>query len=177
MRSAPHFLAIRETEMKQMATKQKVAGWLAGLALLMSAGSVMAHHSLANHDTTTPVRVKGTVVQVQRINPHSFIFLEQAHADGTRQRWAIEGPSALQLTRRNVAADVLKPGDVIEVCGYVPKERTMWQLASPDPQAVSLAGRLITAELLVMPDGREQSWGDYGFHKCFGPGYKDQHSK
>jgi hypothetical protein len=158
--------------------KQMKAGWLAAFVLLLSAGSVMAHHSLANHDTTTAVRVKGTVLQVHRINPHSFIFLEQPlNADGARQRWAVEGPSAVQLARRGQAQDIPKPGDVIEVCGYVPKERTMWQIASTDSQAVNLAGRLITAELLVMPDGREQSWGDYGFHKCFAPGYQDQHSK
>ena len=142
-----------------------------------SAGSLTAHHSLANHDTMTPIRVKGTVIQVHRINPHSFIFLEQTDADGVRQRWAVEGPAGFQLTRRGVAPDVLKPGDVIEVCGYVPKERTIWQIASTAAEVVSLAGRLITAELLVMPDGREQSWGDYGFHRCFGPGYRDQHSK
>jgi hypothetical protein len=141
-----------------------------------SVGSLTAHHSLANHDTATPVRVKGTVVQFQRINPHSFISLEETDASGIRRRWAVEGPAALQLARRGVAPDVLKSGDVIEVCGYVPKERTIRQIASTSPDAVSLAGRLITAELLVMPDGREQRWGDYGFHRCFAPGYKDSHS-
>jgi hypothetical protein len=160
-----------EAKMKQR------TGLLAALALLVSAGSVTAHHSLANHDTATPVRVKGTVVQFRPLNPHSFIFLEETGANGARQRWAVEGPAALQLTRRGLAATLLKPGDVVEVCGYLLKEKTMWQLASPDPGAVSLAGRLITAELLVMPDGREQNWGDYGFHKCFAPGYRDQHSK
>ena len=157
--------------------KRTMAGWLAVLILLVSAGSVMAHHSLANHDTTTAVRVKGTIIQVQRINPHSFIFVEQTGADGARQRWAVEGPSAFQLDRKGVARDFLKPGDIIEVCGYVLKEKTIWQIAATDPKAVSLAGQLITAELLVMPDGHEESWGDYGFHKCFAPGYKDQHSK
>ena len=68
-----------------------------------STGSLTAHHSLANHDTTTPVRVKGTVVQINRINPHSFIFLEQTDADGVGQRWAVEGPSAFQLNRRDFA--------------------------------------------------------------------------
>jgi hypothetical protein len=53
----------------------------------------------------------------------------------------------------------------------------MWQIASADPGAVSLAGRLLNAELLVLPDRREQSWGDYGAHRCFPPGYRDQHSK
>jgi hypothetical protein len=142
----------------------------------VSVTSVTAHHSLANHGTSIAVRVKGTVITFHPINPHSFIVLEENDAGG-RRRWAIEGPAGFQLTRRGVAADVLKPGDVIEVCGYLPKERTIWQIASASPDAVSLAGRLITAELLVMPDGRVQSWGDYGFHRCFAPEYRDQHSK
>jgi len=138
---------------------------------------MLAHHSLAKHDTTTAIRVKGTVVQVHWINPHSFIFLEQTDADGVRQRWAVEGPSAFNLSRRGVATDVLRAGDTIEVCGYLPKEKTVWQVAGTNPGALNLAGRLITAELLVMPDGHEQSWGDYGFHRCFAPDYKDQHSR
>ena len=142
-----------------------------------SGGSPAAHHSLGNHDTTTPVRVTGTIVQIHAINPHSFIYLDVTDASGALQRWAVEGPAVFQLTRMGVKWDALKPGVVIEACGYVPKERTIWQIAGADPKAVSLAGRLITAELLVMPDGRVQSWGDYGVHQCFAPGHRDQHSK
>jgi hypothetical protein len=149
---------------------------LAVLVSLVPTGSLLAHHSLANYDTTKAVRVKGTIVQIHHINPHSFIYLEEKGTDGAIRRWAAEGPALRQLNRIGLAQDALKPGDVVEVCGYAPKETTMWQIASADPNAVSLAGRLINAELLVMPDGREQSWGDYGFHKCFAPGYTDQHS-
>jgi len=53
----------------------------------------------------------------------------------------------------------------------------MWQIANADTSTISLAGRLINAEVLVMPDGKERSWGDYGVHKCFAPGFTDQHSK
>ena len=42
---------------------------------------------------------------------------------------------------------------------------------------VSMAGRLLDAEMLVLADGKEQSWGDYGVHKCFSPGYRDVHSR
>jgi len=146
------------------------------LVALVSAAPLHAHHSLANFDTTKAVHVKGTVVQFHPINPHSFIFVEQKDAEGVNRRWAVEGPSLIQLKRKGLASDVLKPGDVVEVCGYVPKENTMWQIASANPGATSLAGRLINAETLVMPDGKEQSWGDYGVHKCFEPGFKDQHS-
>jgi hypothetical protein len=151
--------------------------WLALVAALVPAGGLLAHHSLVNFDTTKAVRVKGTVVQVHQINPHSIIFLEQKDADGQSRRWAIEGPSILQLTRQGFARDLLKPGDVLEVCGYLPKDPIVRQIASTDPAGISTSGRLINAELLVMPDGREQNWGDYGVHKCFAPGYTDQHSK
>ena len=144
---------------------------------LVSAGSLAAHHSLANHDTTTPVRVKGKVVRFQAINPHSFIVLDETTTSATTQRWAVEGPAVFQLTRRGVASDVLKPGDVIEVCGYELKERTIRPVAGASPDEANLSGRLITAELLVMPDGRQESWGDYGFHRCFGPDFTDQHSR
>jgi Family of unknown function (DUF6152) len=149
--------------------KKMTTGWLAVLIAFASAGSLLAHHSLTNFDTTKAVRVKGTVVRFQQINPHSFIFLDETSADGQTRRWAIEGPSLLQLSRRSLTKDIVKPGDVIEVCGYVPKETTIWQIASADPAAVNIAGRLINAELLVTPDGQEQDWGGYGVRKCYAP--------
>jgi hypothetical protein len=146
--------------------------WLA----FLFAASLVAHHSLGNYDTTKPVRVKGTVVEFQAINPHSFIFLEGKDADGQTRRWAVEGPSVQQLIRTGIAKDFLKPGDVVEVCGYAPKEPIVWQIASPDMSKTSISGRLLNAEVLIMPDGKQRSWGDYGFHKCFPPGFTDQHS-
>jgi hypothetical protein len=151
-------------------------GWLAVLLSLAPAGSLLAHHSLASFDTTTAVRVRGTIVQVQELNPHSFIFLNETRPDGSSRRWAVEGPSVLQLNRRAFSKDALKPGGVIEACGYLPKEPIVWQIASPDPAAPSLSGRLLNGEMLTMPDGREVSWGDYGVHRCFAPDHRDQHS-
>ena len=152
-----------------------MTGWFAALVVLASAASVLAHHSLVAFDTSKAVRVKGTVFQVRQMNPHSFIYLDEKGADGQLRRWAAEGPALRQL--RRLAGDELKAGDVIEVCGYLPKEPVVWQIASTEPDAPSPAGRLLNAEMLVMPNGQERSWGDYGVHKCFAPGYRDQHSK
>jgi hypothetical protein len=163
---------LQEVQMLKMLAMYTVA-----VVVASAAGSLAAHHSLANHDTTTPVRVKGKVVRFHAINPHSFIILEETDTSGASRRWAVEGPAAFQLTRRGVVSDGLKPGDVIEVCGYELKERTIWQMASATPGDASLSGRLITAELLVMPDGRVESWGDYGVHRCFRQDYRDQHAK
>src|SRR5262245_8187827 len=122
--------------------KQTVRGTLTVLSALASAGSLLAHHSLANYDTTKAVRVRGTIVKFQPINPHSIMFLDEKSPEGQTRRWAIEGPSILQLKRTGFAKDVLQAGYVIEVCGYVPKEAVTWQIASADNSAVSLAGRL-----------------------------------
>ena len=157
--------------------KTLLAGSLAFLAALVSAAPLGAHHSLANFDTTTPIRLKGTIVRFHEINPHSFLYIEVTGDDGQVRRWAVEGPAIFQVRRRGFDVDALKPGTVIEVCGYAPKEPTIWQIASPAPGGVSMAGRLLDAEMLVLADGKEQSWGDYGVHKCFSPGYRDVHSR
>jgi hypothetical protein len=163
-----------------------MAEWAAA-GMLVSAASLMAHHSLsqAQFDTTTGVTVKGTIVLFERVNPHSFIFVDQKGADGQMHRWAIEGPGIFQLTRMGFGTDVLKVGDVIEFCGYVKKEGLASQRTASTPEPISLSlkdktrqsvsGRILTAEVLVMPDGRRQPWSDYGHHKCFAPDYRDIH--
>jgi len=156
---------------------RQTIGWLAVLVTLVTTGSLPAHHSLANFDLTKAVHVKGTILEFHLMNPHSFIYLEQKDADGQTRKWAAEGPSVSQFNRSGLTRDFFKAGTVIEICGYVPKEALMWQIANSESGAVSPAGRLINAELLVTPDGKQQSWGDYGVHKCFADGYKDQHSK
>jgi hypothetical protein len=155
----------------------KTLGSCAAVAVCLVTAPLLAHHSLANYDTTTAVRVKGTVVEIHLINPHSIIFLEEQTSDGQSRRWALEGPSVLQLKRTGFASDTLKAGDIVEVCGYLPKEAIVWQLGSTDPLVRSTSGRLLNAEVLTMPDGRERNWGDYGVHRCFAPGYRDAHSK
>ena len=157
---------------------RNIKEWFAVLLILGSAGSLLAHHSLANYDTTKAVHVKGTIVQINLINPHSIIYIEEKGADGgTIRRWAIEGPSVIQLNRLGFTKESLKAGDVIEICGYVPKEPTVWQLANADPSVASLSGKLINGEMMIMPNGKQEGWGDYGVHKCFAPGFSDQHSK
>jgi hypothetical protein len=159
--------------------RRSLAVSLALLVALISTGSVLAHHSLAHFNTTKAVRAKGTVVRFHVINPHSILYVEEKTADGQTRRWAAEGPGVLRLRRRSIGEDFVKPGDVVEICGYLHKENVIWQVAtpSPDPKAVSLSGTLITAELLVTPDGKTHEWEDYGHHHCYPPGFRDHHSR
>jgi len=147
-----------------------------GLTALVCAGSLRAHHSGYMYETT-PIWVRGAVARFERTGPHTITTLEDRSVPGQVRRWAVEGPPIRQIGRMGFATDALKPGTVIEVCGYAPKENTVWQIASTAPGAVSMAGRLLDVEMLVLADGKEQSWGDYGVHKCFSPGYRDVHSR
>src|SRR5215831_17711305 len=159
--------------------KKMIAASLSTIIVLASAGSLVAHHALGQFDTTTAVRVKGTIAWFERVNPHSILFVDQKGADGQIQRWAVDGPSALQLKRMGIDIQTLKVGDVVEVCGYATKEGVESQrTVFSEPVSLSLqkmSGRRLNGELLVMPDGRKQSWSDYGHHKCFGPDYHDIH--
>ena len=121
--------------------KRMTTGWLAVLMTLVSAGSLLAHHSLTNFDTTKAVRVKGTIVQINQINPHSFIYLDEKGTDGADASVGRRRSLGYSTQPKWFCKDVLKPGDVVEVCGYAPKEAIMWQIANAET-ATSLAGRL-----------------------------------
>ena len=155
------------------------ARWTVAIAVIAWTASAAAHHSIAMFDTTTPVWVKGTIVRFDLVNPHARIYLDQAMENGQVQRWVVDGgPALFQLERRGVTKDTLKTGDVIEVCGFLLREsvqppQSLVGATSPKPDASSptLAGRVLHAHVLVMPDGARRFWSDYGhLDKCLRPG-------
>ena len=156
--------------------RKVTAARIAIIAVLTSAGVLAAHHSLIyTFDTTAPVWVKGTLVRLELVNPHSIMFLDQTGKDGKVQRWAVDGgPTPAQLDRRDIDADTVKVGDVIEVCGFVTKEGVSSQRTFPPPgnqnivsSAPSMSGRLMNGTLLVLTDGQTRVWSDYGgLQKC-----------
>ena len=168
---------------KIMAT---TATWTA-LVLLVSAGTLLAHHSLSQFDTNTPITVKGAVVRFERVNPHSWIFVDEKLKNGQTRRWAVEGPAIIQLSRMGYADNApFRIGEPIEVCGYALKEgieqnRTIntepISLSLKDTMPQTMTGRVLDAEMLVMPDGQKMPWGDYGHHKCLGPDFSDIHTR
>ena len=70
--------------------------FLAGLVLISGAVSpaspLLAHHSFAaEFDIESPVQLRGTVVEVEFMNPHSWIHIDVPRDDGSMERWEIEG--------------------------------------------------------------------------------------
>jgi hypothetical protein len=98
------------------------SGVLIGALMLMSAAALSAHHSFAaEFDANQPVQLKGTVVKVEWINPHTWIHLDVKKSDGSMERWMIEGGTPNTLLRRGLTKNSLPEGTELVVDGYKAK--------------------------------------------------------
>src|SRR5215207_2719557 len=85
-----------------------------------------AHHAFAaEFDATRPIKLKGTVVKMEWINPHTWLHLEVKRADGKTERWMIEGGPPNALYRRGFNKDSLPVGAEILVEGFRAKDGSM----------------------------------------------------
>ena len=151
------------------------AATAAALALVC-AGSVQAHHSHLDYQTT-PIWISGTVTRFELKNPHAITTLKGKGEDGQAQSWTVEGPSQTALDRRKGSDEYLpKVGDTLEVCAY--PYRPVAEIAS-DPRLVpylddsilqrleattteNASPRLILGHLLVTTGGAIRVWEPYG---------------
>ena len=84
--------------------------------VLLSIQPVQAHHSFGGtYDVDRQLTVKGKIVQVALRSPHSFLYVEAEAADGSLQRWVIEGAGAAQFAQQGINKDAFKIGDPVEV--------------------------------------------------------------
>jgi hypothetical protein len=138
--------------MKRMATGA------AAIAALMCVAPVPAHHSGRMFEAI-PTWVKGTVVRYEAVNPHSIIMLEERREDGQVQQWTVEGPSLPRLSRMGATGDLLKAGDVIEVCAFRLDEGVFKETFPDRGAPPRWFGH---GQVLLMPNGKMQSFGPYG---------------
>ena len=95
------------------------------LAILAGTAALSAHHSFsAEFDSNAPVQLRGTVVRVEWINPHTWIHIDVKDPDGRTTRWMIEGGTPNTLLRRGLTRDSLPQGTEILVDGYKAKNGT-----------------------------------------------------
>ena len=88
---------------------------LALFALLVTAGAALAHHSPIVFDRTKQVTLTGVVTEFRWGNPHSWIHIDVADADGKVANWSIEMDPASHLARQGWRSSTLKTGDKISV--------------------------------------------------------------
>ena len=83
------------------------------------AAPAAAHHSFAaEFDATQPVTLKGKIVRMEWINPHSWLHIDVTNPDGTTTPWMIEGATPNTLLRRGFTREAVKAGTEITIVGY-----------------------------------------------------------
>jgi hypothetical protein len=86
---------------------------LVAIAVMLTAGSALAHHSFAMFDQSKSVTVQGTVKDFRWTNPHVFIQLLIKTEGGSEEEWSIEMTSPEHLARVGWKPGTLKPGDKV----------------------------------------------------------------
>src|SRR5689334_15730672 len=100
--------------------RRAIAAVSAGVCLMGAA--VGAHHSFSSEfDSDKPVVLKGTVIKMEWINPHSFIHLAVKDPDGKVTEWIIEGGAPNAMFRRGFNKNSLPAGEAIVVEGFQAK--------------------------------------------------------
>jgi hypothetical protein len=98
--------------------RTKFAIVLAGVGLLCSAVTVLAHHSVSGeYDQNKVVTLKGTVSKIEWTNPHARIYVDVAEPGGKVTTWNFELAARSALTRQGWTGKSVKIGDSVTVEG------------------------------------------------------------
>ena len=120
-------------------------------AAAFAAPTAVAHHAFsAEFDANLPIRVQGKIVQVDWINPHAWVLVEDVKEDGTKKVWQLEAGTPNTLLRRGLTRKLLQPGTEVVVRGYQSKDKVCVPICSG-------SGRDIT-----FPDGTKIFMGSSG---------------
>ena len=106
-----------------MRTKLTIILTLVSLLLVLAALPVWAHHAFsAEFDATRPLKLEGTVVKMEWINPHAWLHISVKGEDGSMVNWMCEGGTPNTLFRRGFTRHSVIPGTDVIVDGYQAKD-------------------------------------------------------
>jgi len=142
-------MGIRIQGVRPMHSRLKV---IASAAMLIAAElPLAAHHSFsAEFDAAKQVTLEGKVVQMEWVNPHSWLQIDVTKEDGTVERWRIEGGSPSVLLRLGWNRNSLPAGTRIKVVAFQAKDGSLRgssrDIEFPDGRKMDLGGSSNTEE-------------------------------
>ena len=104
-----------------MIVRNRLAVAVLAATCVLVAGTVQAHHSIANFwDGSKRISITGTVTAVKLVNPHSEITLSVME-DGKPVKWLAFGLGITDLRKRGITNEMLM-GKTVKVDGHPPKQ-------------------------------------------------------
>lgn len=95
---------------------------LAGAWMVAAGTSIRAHHAFsAEFDGNRPITLRGTVIKMDWVNPHSWITMDVKRPNGKVERWEVEAGAPNAMFRRGFRKNSLPPGTEIVIEGYQAK--------------------------------------------------------
>ena len=95
--------------------KLTLAGLMAGAVALGVVSPAASHHSHAMFDHAKEVTITGTVLNFAYVNPHGFLDVAVAGADGKPVKYWVEMSNLTQMVLRNIKPTTFKKGDKVTV--------------------------------------------------------------
>ena len=128
--------------------RQKLLASMALSTVLTVVRPAAAHHAFGSEfDANAPVLLKGKIVKIEWVNPHTWIHVEVTKPDGTKEVWMVEGGSPNTLLRRGANKSMFPQGTEVVVDGY---------------QARDHSEKRANARNVTFPDGRKLFLGSTG---------------
>ena len=118
-------------------------GLVVAVGLVLMSGPAVAHHGDAGRYEDTLTTVSGTVLEVQLINPHSFLQLEVTESDGTIVRWTGELSSPNSLRGWCWHEGVIKAGDQVTMVGRSRRNGQPYMSVSEQSRVIAANGNEI----------------------------------